>query len=102
MERVPLTELKKHKGKLLKIRLKNGVAYTGILDDSDNLMNLVLLNAEEYNYQMSVDLSEIEEVLVAKWTGALFIRGSNILYIVDLSGSNFLVDKSPDVDVEID
>jgi small nuclear ribonucleoprotein (snRNP)-like protein len=62
--------LMKHLNGNISVKLKNGVEYRGRMVQCDNLMNVILDGAVEYD----------SDTLVANY-GHVFIRGNNILYI---------------------
>ncbi len=66
----PLSLIKKYIDKPIKVTLKNEVAYSGIVIETDNYMNLVLEKATEfYNNDRRANYPYI------------LIRGNNIMYI---------------------
>ncbi|MEM1517588.1 MAG: LSM domain-containing protein [Nitrososphaerota archaeon] len=66
----PLTLIKKYIDKPIKVTLKNEVAYSGVMLETDNYMNLVLEKATEfYNNDRRANYPYI------------LIRGNNIMYI---------------------
>ncbi len=68
----PLKYLRDARGNNVLVKLKDGGEYIGILDFSDNTMNLILK-----------DCSEVQErtgELKAKY-GTILVRGSNILFV---------------------
>jgi small nuclear ribonucleoprotein len=66
----PLTLIRKYIDKPVKVTLKNEVAYSGIMVETDNYMNLVLEKATEfYNNDRRANYPYI------------LIRGNNIMYI---------------------
>lgn len=66
----PLTLIKKYIDKPIKVTLKNDVAYSGIMVETDNYMNLVLEKATEfYNNDRRANYPYI------------LIRGNNIMYV---------------------
>lgn len=66
----PLTLIKKYVDKPIKVTLKNEVAYSGVMVETDNYMNLVLEKATEfYNNDRRANYPYI------------LIRGNNIMYI---------------------
>jgi len=66
----PLALIKKYIDKPIKVTLKNEVAYSGIMVETDNYMNLVLEKATEfYNNDRRANYPYI------------LIRGNNIMYI---------------------
>lgn len=66
----PLTLIRKYIDKPVKVTLKNEVAYSGIMVETDNYMNLVLEKATEfYNNDRRANYLYI------------LIRGNNIMYI---------------------
>ena len=68
----PLKYLRDARGNNVLVKLKDGGEYIGILDFSDNTMNLILR-----------DCSEVQEKtgeLKAKY-GTILVRGSNILFV---------------------
>jgi small nuclear ribonucleoprotein len=66
----PLTLIRKYIDKPVKVTLKNEVAYSGIMIETDNYMNLVLEKATEfYNNDRRANYPYI------------LIRGNNIMYI---------------------
>jgi len=66
----PLTLIRKYINKPVKVTLKNEVAYSGIMVETDNYMNLVLEKATEfYNNDRRANYPYI------------LIRGNNIMYI---------------------
>lgn len=68
----PLRYLKEARGNSVLVKLKDGGEYIGILDFSDNTMNLILKDC--------VELKENTGELKAKH-GTILIRGSNILFV---------------------
>ena len=66
----PLATLQKAINKNVLVRLKNDVEYTGKMTNVDVYMNVILINAEEYeNGSMSANF------------GKVIIRGNNVLFI---------------------
>jgi small nuclear ribonucleoprotein len=66
----PLALIRKYIDKPVKVTLKNEVAYSGIMVETDNYMNLVLEKATEfYNNDRRANYPYI------------LIRGNNIMYI---------------------
>ncbi len=68
----PLKYLRDAKGNNVLVKLKDGEEYVGILDFSDNTMNVILKDCAE--------IKENSDELRAKY-GTILIRGSNILFI---------------------
>ena len=68
----PLRYLKEARGSSVLVKLKDGGEYVGVLDFSDNTMNLILKDC--------VELNENTGELKAKH-GTILIRGSNILFV---------------------
>ncbi len=68
----PLKYLRDARGNNVLVRLKDGGEYIGILDFSDNTMNVILKDC--------VEVKERTGELKAKY-GTILIRGSNILFI---------------------
>lgn len=66
---LPLISLRKSRGKIVSARLKNGIEYRGRLDQSDDYMNLLLIDVVETTTDGSRRL------------GKAFIRGNNLLFI---------------------
>jgi len=66
---LPLVTLRKSRGKTIVVRLKSGIEYKGRLDQSDDYMNLLLIDVEETTENGSRRL------------GRAFIRGNNLLLI---------------------
>lgn len=66
---LPIKALSKAKGKSIQARLKNGIVYKGVLEQSDNFMNLILTNVEE-----------IVEDSIIKYPKA-FVKGNNLIYV---------------------
>ena len=66
----PLTVLQKAINKNATIRLKNEVEYKGKVQNVDPYMNLILVDAEEYeNGKLSANY------------GKVVIRGDNVIYV---------------------
>lgn len=68
--RKPLNVLTKNVGNTVTVALKNRSEYWGRMVRCDGYMNILLINAKEYN----------SSGLVANY-GDVFIRGNNVLYI---------------------
>jgi small nuclear ribonucleoprotein len=68
----PLKYLRDARGNNVLVRLKDGGEYRGILDFSDNTMNVILKDC--------VEVREGSGELKARY-GTILIRGSNILFI---------------------
>lgn len=66
----PLTALQKSLNQRVAVRLKSEIEYKGIMSNVDSYMNLILIDAEEYQ---STDL-------LANY-GKVVIRGNNVLFI---------------------
>ena len=66
---LPIKALNKAKGKVIEVKLKNGIQYKGRLEQSDNFMNLVL-----------EDVEETTEDSVIKYPKA-FVKGNNLIYV---------------------
>ena len=66
----PLTALQKSLNQRVAVRLKSEMEYKGIMSNVDSYMNLILVDAEEYQ---SSDL-------LANY-GKVVIRGNNVLFI---------------------
>lgn len=68
----PLKTLKSAVGKPILVKLKDGSEYVGILEQTDETMNLVLRDCTE--------VSEGSNEIKVKY-GTVLIRGSNVLYV---------------------
>ena len=66
---LPIKALTKAKGKIILVKLKNGIEYKGRLEQSDNFMNLIL-----------EDVEESTEDTVIKYPKA-FVKGNNLIYV---------------------
>lgn len=66
----PLTVLQKAIHKNVIVRLKNDIGYKGKMNNIDPYMNVILVDAEEYN----------KGALVANY-GKVVIRGNNVLFV---------------------
>ena len=66
----PLATLQKAINKNVLVRLKNDVEYTGKMTNVDVYMNVILINAEEY-----------ENGSISANFGKVIIRGNNVLFI---------------------
>jgi small nuclear ribonucleoprotein len=66
----PLTTLQRSLNRKVAVRLKNEIEYRGKMNNVDSYMNLILLDAEEYNGADAV----------ANY-GKVVIRGNNVLFI---------------------
>ncbi len=66
----PLTTLQKAINRKVSVRLKNETEYKGKMSNVDSYMNLILVDAEEFNGQTHL----------ANY-GKVVIRGNNVLYI---------------------
>lgn len=66
---LPIKALNKAKGKVIVVKLKNGIEYKGRLEQSDNFMNLILEDVEE-----TTEHSHI------KYPKA-FVKGNNLIYV---------------------
>lgn len=66
----PLNVLQKAIHKNVSVRLKNDLEYKGKMSNVDSYMNVILVDAEEYNLNS----------LTAKF-GKVVIRGNNVLFI---------------------
>ncbi|MHA2363907.1 MAG: LSM domain-containing protein [Candidatus Hodarchaeales archaeon] len=65
----PIKALQKARGKMVVVRLKSGIEYKGRLDQSDEHMNLLLMDVEETTEDKSRRL------------GKAFVRGNNLLFV---------------------
>ncbi len=77
----PLKYLRDARGNNVLVKLKDGEEYIGILDFSDNTMNLILKDCAE--------VKEGTGELKAKY-GTVLVRGSNILFVSLNYGSETL------------
>ena len=68
--RKPINALRKAIGKNARVKLKSGIEYKGKISNVDDVMNVILTDAEEYD----------EGSLSANF-GRVVIRGSNVLFI---------------------
>ncbi|MFQ5920871.1 MAG: LSM domain-containing protein [Nitrososphaerales archaeon] len=66
----PLTTLQRAVNRKVSVRLKNEVEYRGKMSNVDSYMNLILLDAEEFNGTAHL----------ANY-GKVVIRGNNVLFI---------------------
>ena len=66
----PLTTLQRSLNRKVAVRLKNEIEYRGKMNNVDSYMNLILLDAEEFNGADAV----------ANY-GKVVIRGNNVLFI---------------------
>lgn len=66
----PLTALQKSLNQRVAVRLKSEMEYKGIMNNVDSYMNLILVDAEEYQ----------SSELLANY-GKVVIRGNNVLFI---------------------
>ncbi len=66
----PLTTLQKAINRKVSVRLKNEAEYKGKMSNVDSYMNLILVDAEEFNGQTHL----------ANY-GKVVIRGNNVLFI---------------------
>lgn len=66
----PLTTLQKAINRRVAVRLKNEAEYKGKMSNVDSYMNLILVDAEEFNGQTHL----------ANY-GKVVIRGNNVLFI---------------------
>lgn len=66
----PLTTLQRAINRKVSVRLKNEVEYKGKMSNVDSYMNLILLDAEEFNGATHL----------ANY-GKVVIRGNNVLFI---------------------
>jgi small nuclear ribonucleoprotein len=66
----PLTVLQKAINKNATVRLKNDVEYKGKVQNVDPFMNLILVDAEEY-----------EQGKLSANYGKVVIRGDNVIYV---------------------
>ncbi len=66
----PLTTLQRSLNRKVAVRLKNEIEYRGRMNNVDSYMNLILLDAEEFNGADAV----------ANY-GKVVIRGNNVLFI---------------------
>ncbi|MEM3437556.1 MAG: U6 snRNA-associated Sm-like protein LSm6 [Nitrososphaerales archaeon] len=66
----PITALQKAINKHVVVRLKSDIEYKGKMCNIDPYMNLILIDAEEYN----------KNNLLANY-GKVVIRGNNVLFI---------------------
>jgi len=66
----PLTVLQKAINKNVIIKLRNEIGYKGRMSNIDPYMNVILVDAEEYN----------KSSLVANY-GKVVIRGNNVLFV---------------------
>jgi small nuclear ribonucleoprotein len=66
----PLTILQRSLNRKVAVRLKNEIEYRGKMNNVDSYMNLILLDAEEFNGADAV----------ANY-GKVVIRGNNVLFI---------------------
>jgi small nuclear ribonucleoprotein len=68
--KMPLTTLQRSLNRKVAVRLKNEIEYRGKMNNVDSYMNLILLDAEEFNGADAV----------ANY-GKVVIRGNNVLFI---------------------
>ncbi len=68
----PLKYLRDARGNTVFVKLKDGGEFVGVLDFSDNTMNVILKD--------STEMKEYSNEPKAKY-GTILIRGSNILFI---------------------
>lgn len=66
----PLTTLQRAINRKVSVRLKNETEYKGKMSNVDSYMNLILIDAEEFNGQTHL----------ANY-GKVVIRGNNVLFI---------------------
>ncbi|HZD34979.1 MAG TPA: LSM domain-containing protein [Nitrososphaeraceae archaeon] len=66
----PLTVLQRSVNRRVAVRLKSEIEYRGRMSNVDTYMNLILVDAEEFNRQD----------LLANY-GKVVIRGNNVLFI---------------------
>ena len=66
---LPIKALSKAKGKVIQVKLKNGIEYKGRLEQSDNFMNLIL-----------EDVEETTDDSIIKYPKA-FVKGNNLIYV---------------------
>ncbi|MFZ0554993.1 MAG: LSM domain-containing protein [Nitrososphaeraceae archaeon] len=66
----PLTILQRSVNRRVAVRLKSEIEYRGRMSNVDTYMNLILVDAEEFNRQD----------LLANY-GKVVIRGNNVLFI---------------------
>ena len=66
----PLSTLQRFISRKVAVRLKSEIEYRGRMNNVDSYMNLILMDAEEYNGQ---------DVLANY--GKVVIRGNNVLFI---------------------
>jgi small nuclear ribonucleoprotein len=66
----PLTALQRSLNRKVAVRLKNEIEYRGKMNNVDSYMNLILLDAEEFN----------GPEVIANY-GKVVIRGNNVLFI---------------------
>jgi len=66
----PLTTLQRAINRKVAVRLKNEIEYKGKMSNVDSYMNLILVDAEEFNGQTHL----------ANY-GKVVIRGNNVLFI---------------------
>lgn len=66
----PLTILQRSVNRRVAVRLKSELEYRGRMNNVDTYMNLILVDAEEFNQQD----------LLANY-GKVVIRGNNVLFI---------------------
>jgi small nuclear ribonucleoprotein len=66
----PLTTLQRSVNRRVAVRLKSEIEYRGRMSNVDTYMNLILIDAEEFNRQD----------LLANY-GKVVIRGNNVLFI---------------------
>ncbi|HKG72312.1 MAG TPA: U6 snRNA-associated Sm-like protein LSm6 [Nitrososphaeraceae archaeon] len=66
----PLSTLQRFINRKVAVRLKSEIEYRGRMNNVDSYMNLILMDAEEYNGQ---------DVLANY--GKVVIRGNNVLFI---------------------
>ena len=69
----PLTILQRSLNMKVSVRLKNELEYRGRMNNVDSYMNLILLDAEEFNGTNGANP-------VANY-GKVVIRGNNVLFI---------------------
>lgn len=67
----PIKTLRSAIGRLVLVKLKDGSEYVGILEQTDETMNLVLRDCTELDGENNAKVKY----------GKVLIRGSNILYV---------------------
>jgi len=68
----PLTILQRSLNMKVSVRLKNELEYRGRMNNVDSYMNLILLDAEEFNGANANPVANY---------GKVVIRGNNVLFI---------------------